>query len=111
MDKVSHKTCRPILEREFAALGFSIIFFNEKPESNGPDLWVIKKGKRPLSVEIKMLRKQQNGMHQVDPVSESRKSDDLIAIIFNSEYVLIEPMSDHLKCCSPKGTRQFTLMR
>lgn len=108
---IKHKDAKDILIREFAALGFDVLFFNEKPSANGPDMWVRKNKGPPLSVEVKKIREQQKGMWQVDPVSKDRQSDDLISIVFNSEYVLIEPMQDHLKCCSQKGTRQFTIMR
>jgi len=101
---------RDLVTREFAALGFSMLHFNDKPNANGPDCWVHKEGKRPLSVEIKRARRMKNKTLQVECIHKSRASDDLIAIIFNTEYVLIEPMKDHLKSCSPKGTRQFTIM-
>lgn len=101
---------RELIEREFSALGFKVLHWNEGPCVNGQDLWVQKAGRRPLSVEIKKAHKKRNKMYQVDPVQKNRVNDDLVAIVLNSEYVLIEPMSDHLKCCSPKGTRQMTLM-
>ena len=101
---------KELIEREFSALGFNLIYFNTPPSANGVDCWVQKSGKRPLSVEIKAVRKQKKGIFQTDPVSKCRKNDDLIAIVINPEYVLIEAMQDHLKCCSPKGTRQFTLL-
>ncbi len=69
---------------------------------------VKKKGKRPLSVEIKTIRRFKNGSAKTDAVSKPRLNDDLIAIVFNTEYVLIEPMEHHLKSCGPKGTRAFT---
>lgn len=103
-------TQKEIVTREFAALGFSVLHWNDHPSNNGVDCWVQKNKGRPLSVEVKLLRKQKSGMVQCDPVSKGRASDDLIAIIMNTEYVLIEPMRDHLKACSPKGTRQFTLL-
>lgn len=95
---------------EFAILGFKVIHVPQSKETNGPDLWVQKHNSRPLSVEIKKARGQKNGCFQVDPISGPRKLDDLICIECNSEYVLIEPMADHLKCCSPKGTRNLTLL-
>lgn len=98
---------RDLLTEYFSFIGFNILHFNLPKESNGVDLWVRKNG-RPLSVEVKKVRKQKNGCFQVDPVCKNRKNDDLIAIIVGSDYVLIEPMKDHLSACSPKGTRQFT---
>lgn len=99
-----------LIKREFAALGLSVIHYNNKPNANGTDCWVKRAKGRPLSVEIKYLRKTKNGGWQVDPVSPSRIGDDLIAIIMNTEYVLIEPMKDHLISCGPKGYRHFSLL-
>lgn len=101
---------KEIIDRAFTALGFKMIHFNTPMSANGVDCWVQREGRKPLSVEIKRARKQTRGMVQVEPVLKNRQGDDLVAIIMNSEYVLIEPMKDHLKCCSPKGTRQFTIM-
>lgn len=99
------------VERTFTFLGFKLIFFNMKSQSNGPDMYIQKEKQRPLSVEIKCTRVQPGGQLQCEAVSDPRRKDDLIAIIINSNYVLIEPMVDHLKCCSKKGTRQFTIMK
>ena len=101
---------KELLSANFKKLGFKVIHFNTHEFKNGVDLWVQKDNGRPLSVEIKIARRQKNNCYQVDPVQPKRKSDDLIAIILNSEYVLIESMQDHIKCCSTKGTRQFTLL-
>lgn len=101
---------KDLLESEFAALGFNFLYYNKKPSANGVDLWVKKNAGRPLSVEIKKVRKLKNGTYQCDSVQKNRINDDLIAIIINSEYVLIEPMKHHLNTCSPRGTRQFTLL-
>jgi hypothetical protein len=99
-----------LLKQTFEDLGFEIIHFNGMPQRNGVDMWVKKKGRRPMSVEIKKLRRNTNRSYQVDPVLPLRLNDDLIAIILNDSYVLVEPMKDHLKACSPKGTRQFTIL-
>lgn len=61
-----------------------------------------------MSVEVKRARRKKNNSAEVDPVSNPRKNDDLIAIIINDKYVLIEPMEHHLKACSSKGTRPLT---
>jgi hypothetical protein len=99
-----------LLKQAFASLGLDIIHFPNNKQINGVDLWVQRKGGRPLSVEIKQARKQRNGCVQVDPVCPDRRKDDLVAIILSSQYVLIEPLKDHLLACSPKGTRQLTLL-
>lgn len=101
---------RELLEQKFLELGFKIVFWNEKANANGPDLVVQKGKKRPLTVELKKVRASGNGSFVVDPVLKSREKDDLIAIVLNEKMVLIEPMQDHLKCCSPKGTRALTIL-
>ena len=95
---------------QFLKLGFKLLHSNKKPSTNGPDMWVIKDGRKPLSVEIKIARKKINGCIATEPVSKARIGDDLIAVIFNKDYVLIESMKDHLRNCSPKGTRAFTVL-
>lgn len=101
---------KQLLIDQFSRLGFRVIHFGETPSTNGVDMWVQKRG-RPISVEVKKVREKESGIWGVDPVSPNRRKDDLVAIIVSSEYVLIEAMSDHLKCCSPKGTRQFTILK
>lgn len=98
---------KDLLTEFFSFLGFTILHFNLPKQANGVDMWVRKDG-RPLSVEIKKVRRSKFGIAASDPVSKRRQSDDLIAIIVSSDYVLIESMRDHLRVCSPKGTRQFT---
>lgn len=105
------KNQKEIIEREFAALGFSLIYWNDKPNANGIDCFVQKRSARPLSVEIKTLRKNtRTRAMSVEPVGNQSRCD-LIAIIINTEYVLIEPMEQHLKCCGPKGWRPLTMLR
>lgn len=75
------------------------------PNCNGSDLFAISDN-YVLSVEIKSVDKKSNGnVFRVRGVSKPRKEDDLIAIVFPSGYVLIEPMRDHLKCCNKQGDR------
>lgn len=99
-----------ILRPHFAALGFEIIHFGESKNANGPDMWVRKTGGRPMSVEVKKVTKKPNGQVATDPVGTPRRNDDLIAIICTPQYVLIEPMRDHLKACGPKGHRALTTL-
>lgn len=102
---------RDLIEREFAALGFSLIWFNNTPNANGPDAYVQKQNKknRPMSVEIKKLKiNNKTKAASVDPVSLPRRGDDFIAIIINSEYVLIQPMKEHLLLCGKQGFRPMS---
>ena len=88
----------------FIKMGYKILSV-AKGTANGPDMHVQKEG-MVLRVEIKKARyiKRSSSVHPVEPL---RVHDDLIAIEFPSGYVLIEPMKDHLKSCSEKGTRSF----
>ena len=101
---------KTLIETEFSALGFHVIYWNEKPNSNGPDCWVQKNKQRPLSVEIKTVKKKANKAYQVDPVSKPRMGDDIVAIVLNTEYVLIQPLREHLALCSKGGTRNLTIL-
>lgn len=97
---------RRAVAQALSALGFNIIHWNENPNTPGVDCWAQREGKSPVSIEVKLLLKR-SGCWSCDAVSGPRRNDDLVAIIFNESYVLIEPMSQHLKCCAPKGTRSF----
>jgi hypothetical protein len=110
-ERVKEIDTQDLLKREFGKLGFSILFVNRPPSANGVDLWVQKEGRRPMSVEIKRARKdRKTKAFKVDPVQRLRTKDDLIAIIINKDYVLIESMEDHLKCCSKTGVRALTTL-
>lgn len=69
--------------------------------ANGTDLFAIKDN-YVLSVEIKKASKVKN-VYRTRRVT--RLNDDLIAIVFPFDYVLIEPMRDHLKVCNKQGDR------
>lgn len=85
-------------------MGYKILT-KAKKTASGPDLHV-QKDNMIFRVEVKKARliKRSMAIHPVEPL---RKHDDLIAIIFPSGYVLIEPMKDHLKSCAEAGSRSF----
>jgi len=65
-------------------------------------------------VEKKLAKEKVNKKTKsisVEPISTPRLNDDLVAIIINSNYVLIESMKDHLLCCSESGYRPMTIIR
>lgn len=99
------------MERAFAQLGFKIIFFNDVNNANGVDMYVqAHTNKRPLSVEIKKASYQRASKSlRVEPVLHSRKGDDLVAILVKGDYVLIQSMEEHLKCCNKSGYRNLTI--
>ncbi len=72
---------------------------------NGVDIYAIGVD-RVLSIEVKraVQPKGKNGF-RVRRVEKKRCNDDLIAIVFPSQYVLLEPMQDHLRCCNKQGDR------
>jgi len=92
----------------FKKLGLKCIGFGHK-NKNGPDCYAVGTNVS-YKVEIKNAKKMINGALQVFPVEKNRKNDDLIAIVIN-DYVLIEPMKDHLKLCSNKGYRPISGLR
>lgn len=92
-----------LIEKAFKKMGFKCLP-KQHINANGPDM-VITKGPSSYTVEIKSLRITERGSFQVPPVSPPRKNDDLIAIAVSKNYVLIEPMKDHLRLCTPKGYR------
>jgi hypothetical protein len=87
-------------------MGYKILS-KAKGTGNGPDLHV-QKDRMIFRVEVKTARinktKRSCAVHPIEPL---RTHDDLIAIIFPSGYVLIEPMKDHLKSCAESGSRSF----
>lgn len=102
---------KELIKQTFEALDFNLIFYNEKENTNGPDCFVQKGGGLPLAVEIKTIKKNKTtGAWSVPPVEKARTTDHLIAIIINEKYVIIEPMEQHLKSCSPSGYRPLTLL-
>ncbi len=95
----------------FSYLGMTVVYSVKNQSENGPDMFVRKGKGRPLSVEIKLARKNKKTTAVTDSVSSHRVHDDLIAIIISSDYVLIQPMKEHLLLVGPKGTRPFTWAR
>lgn len=89
---------------EFINMGYEILSVAQDT-ANGPDMH-IKKDDLIFRVEIKKARKSKRSM-AVHPVEPKRQHDDLIAVVFPSGYVLIEPMQDYLMCCADSGSRSF----
>lgn len=87
-------------------IGFQVIRIAKKNE-NGPDIWALKEN-LPYSFEVKHVKMLRQRCAQVPPVEPGRRSDDYIAVVFPSGYVLIEPMVQHLRNCSPKGYRMIS---
>lgn len=87
------------------SMDFKVLATSEKTK-NGSDIWALKNG-RVYTVEVKKAKAQKGNNFQVRSVENNRKADDFISIEFPSGYVLFEPMKDHLKSCSIKGTRNI----
>lgn len=91
----------------FRAQGYEVTI----SESHGPDLTLLKNGIK-VTCEVKTASVNANAGASVrwycSKVYPRRKNDDLIAIVFNRETVLIQPMSVHQAKCAPKGTRALT---
>lgn len=95
------------VKKSFSKLGYKITYFGKK-NANGPDIFVVKNG-IPKSVELKKSRTTKRNSIQIPPVEKARKNDDLVCIILGDNYVLIEPMRDHLSKCTAKGYRTINL--
>lgn len=93
-----------IVENYFKERGFQV-FDVGNPSANGQDLTVAKGG-RSYRVEVKTASLSKRCM-RVKPVRGYRRSDDWIAIVIN-DSVIVQPMKDHLACCSKDGTRYVT---
>jgi hypothetical protein len=102
---IDYKLQQKAVVRAFKALGFKCIGFKHKFAS-GPDCYAVGKN-RCMSVEIKQTRNNGKRTIIVDKVDKKRKNDDVVAIIIN-DYVLIEPMADHLQRCAPSGVRYLS---
>ena len=75
-----------------------------KETASGSDIFAIKND-YVLSVEIKNAIKASKTRNVLRVRAVSRVNDDLIAIVLPNDYVLVEPMRDHLKCCGKNGER------
>lgn len=101
IDEVEYRQVKKLLKKmSFKPLAQS------NGTKNGSDIWALKNG-RVYSIEVKKAKSQNGNNFQVRPVENNRKKDDYIAIVMPSGYVLFEPMKDHLKVCSSKGTRNI----
>lgn len=104
MTKILDDNKSPVIST-LRLMGFRTLGLSH-PNKNGADLFVIK-GTRAFSVEIKTAEPQRNS-YRIRRVEAKRRNDDFIAIVFPSGYVLLEPMKQHLKLCSPSGQRTIT---
>lgn len=70
----------------------------------GPDLTV--RMDKEITVEVKMAGWMKwKGTYRTSTVKPQRRSDDLIAIVFPSGNIHIEPMCEHLAKCQTSGHR------
>lgn len=94
-----------IAKSYFVNMGYLV----KQTQCHGPDL-VLTMNKTSITCEVKTAtqRKQQGNFWYVSPVSEKRKSDDLIAIVVPNKTVVVHPMKYHLSCCSVSGQRTVT---
>lgn len=97
-------SCNQLAAKAFQLMGYEILTLVEGT-TNGPDMHV-KKEDLIFRVEIKKARAMKRSM-AVHPIEEARRHDDLVAVVFPSGYVFIEPMEDYLFNCSDSGTRSF----
>ena len=103
MESVKVNELTPVI-KTLRRLGYKTTKPRHK-NSNGVDIFAIKNN-YVLSVEIKLaIKPKGKNTYRIRGVEHNRKNDDLIAILFPSGYVLLEPMEDHLSCCNSQGDR------
>ncbi len=74
----------------------------------GPDLTLYKNGVKQ-TCEVKSVTKSKSvNSYVVDSVQPLRKNDDLMAIVFTDQKILVLPMMEHLLHCNPCGSRCVT---
>lgn len=75
-------------------------------KTKGPDL-LVKLGNKTFTVEVKSASPNGTGW-RIAPVSDLRKNDDFLAIVFPDNRIHIEFMKDHLSKVSSSGVRGVT---
>lgn len=93
----------------FEIMGYKVLQ-KPSPQDNDCDMYVVGE-KRSLRIEIKTVRVQQNGGWQAGNISENQRQYDAVALVFPCGNVLVEKMSDYLKCCSEDGYRSFNWLK
>lgn len=93
-----------LVKAYFEARGFAVYDICD-PCANGQDMTVAKAG-RTLRVEVKTVVPGTRAW-RIKPVKPLRQKDDLIALVIKSR-VFVQPMRDHLACCSDDGSRSVT---
>ena len=96
-----------LVSKFFEKRGYKVLKAAHK-NANGPDLTIVN-DYCAYRIEIKTARKIKSGSIQVPPISEPRKSDDFVVVLYCKEIVLIESMRDYLRLCASDGTRSITL--
>jgi len=99
------QSCVQAVRKYFLDRGFELNA-ERSPFANGKDLIVWRNGVC-LTVEVKPARFSDRSW-RVDPLSESGKNSDLIAIVFPFGRILIQPISEHRTLCAANGMRSLT---
>lgn len=96
--------------RFFKRLGFKVVMGH----GAGPDLFC-ELGPLMWTVEVKVAKRGPKktkylGTWRVERVRDSRKNDDLVAIVLPNKRVYIDSMRHHLLECGPSGDRTVTML-
>lgn len=102
---VRAQSAEDIVVAHFEGRGFTV-FDRGDACANGHDM-TIAKGGHSWRVEVKAATFSK-GSHVVKPVKETRRGDDLVAMVTLGDRVIVQPMKDHLACCSEDGSRRIT---
>lgn len=105
------KNKKGIAAEKQAAGHFILLGYDVLPvDCHGPDL-VLTRGQERLTCEVKSVTKYDvNGkdFYFVSPVYRGRRVDDLMAMVFDDGFILVQPMKEHLAECSKTGRRNLT---
>lgn len=88
----------------FEDKGFTVFGLESSPSANGVDLFIARKGV-VRAVEVKSVVHSTRAF-RVKPCSNPTRCD-FIAMVYG-ERVIVQPMGDHLLCCSKDGSRAVT---
>lgn len=105
---LEYKKQYEIIKSIFEKMGYKVTEPKEYT-SKGVDMHIIRDNKYVFSVEIKEAGYTNKSKNNFRTRKVLRPYDDLIAIVFPSGYILIEPMKDHLRNCNKSGDRHFVI--
>lgn len=109
IDDVSYHSTRVgrnserIAEKYFKELGYEV----QITKGSGPDL-IIRHYDFIATIEVKTIITKNGIQPWTAPVSPNRTQDDFVCLVGKDKYIFLDTMENHLKNCSPNGSRFLT---